>query len=73
MKIKLWVTEKEINICKDCKHFRQHYVYINDDIKHGYEPCNVGHCTYPRLKDKEATDTCKYYERKREDKWKRNI
>ena len=39
--------------CKDCKHFRQHYVYFLD-TEFRSVPC--GHCVFPRLKHRK-TDT----------------
>ncbi len=48
----------ENNICKNCRHFRQHY------IKHGlsYRELWYGHCVYPRLKKREtAAKACEHY------------
>lgn len=53
------------NTCKDCKHFRQHYVKINRK----YTELFYGHCVYPRLKKRETTSkACQYFE----DKIKKN-
>jgi hypothetical protein len=27
-----------------------------------FTPCNSGHCSYPRLKDRSPADTCKHFE-----------
>lgn len=59
----IWVTKKNDRVCKDCKHFTQHYV-VNPERNWLFDKANVGHCTYPRLKDKEPYDTCKYFEEK---------
>ena len=48
----------EAKNCKDCKHFRQHY------IKFGrrYSEITYGHCVYPMLKKRESdTPACKYF------------
>lgn len=46
-------------VCKDCKHFRQHYVKVEDRFVKAY----CGHCTKPMLKylppDSEG---CRYFE-----------
>ena len=45
-------------ICKNCKHFRQHY------IKRGrsYAKLTYGHCVYPRLKKREGyTIACEHF------------
>ena len=39
--------------CKDCRHFRQHYIKFREGR---YEPITCGHCVYPRLKHR-TTDT----------------
>lgn len=51
-------------ICKDCLHFRLHYVkFLADD----YSPTNCGHCIEKRIKRKQATQkACKYWQQKRD-------
>ena len=45
--------------CKECKHFRTHYVKIDN---HHYETAGCGHCVYPRLKHrKPETFACVYF------------
>ena len=52
-------------ICKDCKHFRQHYVKFG----RRYDAIGYGHCVYPRLKKRETDETAceRYKERKKEE------
>ena len=49
--------DDKTRICKYCKHFRFHY------IKRGfvYLPIEDGHCVYPRLKRRVASDTCAHW------------
>ena len=56
----IFVTKKEEDVCGNCKHFYQHYVKSES----GFSKCYVGHCSYPRIKCKEETDSCKYFIRK---------
>ena len=51
--------EKE-RCCGNCKHFRQHYIQINENR---YMPLDLGHCTEPRLKDRTVLDVCVRFER----------
>ena len=45
--------------CESCKHFRRHYVRRE---RNWYIPLDMGHCTYPRLKDRESrTPACQHY------------
>lgn len=45
--------------CKDCKHFRMHYVRHRNNF---YLPLDYGHCVYPRLKKRPAdTRACKHF------------
>jgi len=44
--------------CKNCVHFRQHYIKFG----RGYREILYGHCVYPRLKKRYSADpACKYY------------
>jgi hypothetical protein len=38
------------NLCKDCEHFRQHYIQYGGR----YWEILYGHCVYPRLKKRET-------------------
>ena len=55
--ISIWDTE---TVCANCKHFWQHYVY--DDRHREFKAIRVGHCAYPRMKDRCVTETCKHFE-----------
>lgn len=47
--------------CKDCQHFRQHYVFF---LETRYDPVPCGHCVYPRLKHRRPdTFACIYFKR----------
>ena len=49
-------------ICKNCKHFRQHY------IKRGnrYDEIHYGHCVYPRLKKRNTDEkACEHYKERK--------
>lgn len=52
--------------CANCRHFRLHYVRLQDNLPEKYMPTAVGHCVYPRLKDRRAYDRCGDFERKDE-------
>ena len=58
----------EERACKDCCHFRQHY--IKKDSGNGesrFIPINDGHCVNPRLKIRNReTPACKFYNKLRE-------
>ena len=48
-------------ICKNCIHFRQHYVPGGS----GFMEAGCGHCVYPRLKHRKPdTFGCANFERK---------
>lgn len=53
-------VKKEDVLCKNCKHFYQHYIFYRGF----YRWTNAGHCAYPRVKSKEPNDTCKHFERR---------
>ena len=47
-------------ICRKCKHFRQHYVYYD----RGYHWAYAGHCVYPRLKVRKPDEkACEHFEK----------
>ncbi len=39
-------------VCKDCKHFRQHYIKFG----RSYRDIAYGHCVFPRLKKRETNE-----------------
>lgn len=59
--ISIFVTKKDENVRENCKHFYQHYVKTGP---FQYHKVFAGHCCFPRMKNKEATDTCRYFERR---------
>lgn len=54
----------QIPICKNCEHFHPHF-YISTDCTRGYNfrfgKMHLGHCSYPRCKDRKETDSCQHY------------
>ena len=45
-------------ICKNCNHFRQHYIKFGKS----YRQILYGHCVYPRLKKRDSdTKACEYF------------
>ena len=58
----------DTKICKDCTHFRQHYVKFGER----YGPIWYGHCVYPRLKRREsASPACEHFQAKPNKKQKK--
>lgn len=48
--------------CRDCEHFRQHYVYFLE-LRYVTVPC--GHCVHPRLKHRKPdTPACVHFSEK---------
>ena len=44
--------------CKDCIHFRQHYIRFG----YRYDVVSCGHCVYPRLKHRKPNnDACSHF------------
>lgn len=60
-KMSIFVTEKEERVCENCKYFYQHYIRV---APYRYNPVHAGHCWYPRMKNRESSDSCKYFERR---------
>ena len=46
-------------ICGNCAHFTQHNVW--DSFNSKYAPIHVGHCAYPRQKDRCTFEYCSNY------------
>ena len=47
--------------CKDCKHFRQHYIRFG----YRYDTAACGHCVYPRLKHRRPdTQACVHFKQR---------
>lgn len=54
---------KGAECCFNCEHFRQHYIL--DSLNPGYcTPTYLGHCTYPRIKNRHVNDTCEHFKKK---------
>ena len=52
-------------LCTNCLHFYQHYIYSTVPFKnsiYGFSAIHDGHCCYPRVKNRKPTDTCKHFE-----------
>ena len=48
--------------CKDCQHFRQHYIHF---LQQRYDAVPCGHCVYPRLKHRHPdTPACVHFQQK---------
>lgn len=43
------------SICGNCDHFRLHYIWDGSR----FIPTGVGHCVYPRLKDRFIGQSCR--------------
>lgn len=48
-------------VCANCRHFHQHYVQSDKNPTHAV-PIAMGHCSYPRVKDRNTGDICHYFE-----------
>ena len=60
-----WKFSPEIPFCINCEHFYQHYIKAGPPIfTVSMQPLDCGHCSYPRMKHREAYDTCEYFENK---------
>ena len=66
-----WVSEhvdtirigNDETVCANCMHFHQHYVADSSVI--GYcVPISMGHCDFPRMKDRRAYETCRNFEKR---------
>lgn len=65
----IFFIPEDKKICRNCKHFWQHYVYSKSyDGYMKYTPCNAGHCAIPRLKNRSPEHkACVYFEWKKGD------
>ena len=56
----------ENKICKNCKHFRQHYIKFGKS----YRSIEHGHCVFPRLKKRETNEkACEHYNEQQKEEW----
>ena len=49
-------------VCGNCKHFIQHYIFNFFTHPERFSPMHCGHCTYPRMKNRTVHDTCDKFE-----------
>ncbi len=52
----------DVPLCEYCKHFTPHYIAWFGDFK----KLDRGHCVFPRIKNRDAYDTCQYFEKNEE-------
>ena len=50
-------------VCANCTHFHQHYVK-STFYENRFTPIHIGHCAFPRLKDRYTTDYCDHFREK---------
>ena len=57
--------EKPLKVCANCVRWRRHYAAADPAsvpfCMPPYVPTKCGHCTYPRLKHREESDTCEQF------------
>ena len=61
MQLTTLVAVADEQSCINCKHYMLHYITIDGKV---CEPCNCGHCKYPRLKIRKPEDSCGNFERR---------
>lgn len=62
-----WEIQEHEEVCANCKHFYQHYVYSRL-CRNGFTASNFGHCVYPRSKNRRpGSDACDKFERRCEE------
>ena len=54
------VNLNKVQICRDCTHFHQYYVYR--DYDRTFSPSSVGYCAYKNTKRRYEYETCDFYE-----------
>lgn len=49
--------------CANCEHFMQHYIRDpgNGMFVREYVPIFMGHCPFPRLKNRRANEKCEHF------------
>ena len=45
-------------VCANCTHFQQHYIFADFGYGERFMTVNFGHCVHPRLKSRKPGDTC---------------
>lgn len=73
----IFIGIDEDRICASCEHFHKHYVkndlYVGKrsvrDSRTGdfFSPICWGHCAYPRLKGRNALDSCEHFKERATD------
>ena len=60
------ISSAKVATCSDCKYFIQHYMKCEEyESLCRFREVNMGHCTYPRNKNREpGTPACGYFELK---------
>ena len=65
MKLYYWDRTEEAALCINCRHFYRHYILEREEGHIGYcRPIDCGHCSFPRLKERRAYDTCEHFQKK---------
>lgn len=60
-----WRLPLNLPFCVNCKHFHQHFVQAGPPMfTVSMAPLDSGHCSFPRLKNRMAYDTCQRFENK---------
>ena len=54
---------KDDVVCGTCRHFVRHYIKWEEGI---YHPLSLGHCVYPRVKDRDDNARCPRWEQRSE-------
>lgn len=54
------------SICANCKYYIEHYVKTPYSPNTMFTSIDEGHCTYPRLKNRKAWNSCGYWQGKEE-------
>lgn len=62
----------QMPICKNCDYHHPHF-YIDTSWTKGHKfsfgKMHLGHCSYPRCKDRKETDSCQHYKARVEKSW----
>jgi len=51
-----YLFDDAAEMCRCCRYYHKHYIQNRE--RGGFTEVSYGHCTYPRLKQKRAYDTC---------------
>lgn len=57
--------DKPLEVCANCARWHRHYAEVDPAsvpyCMPPFAPTPCGHCTYPRLKHREESDTCEHF------------